>query len=76
MRYAGIIYDDTAAAPGLSLTLFTQGCRFRCKGCHNADMWDYDGGYEFTEETVEKNFRRFRLKMVLLEIYVSWAENL
>lgn len=54
MRYAGIIYDDTAAAPGLSLSLYTQGCPFHCKGCHNANMWDYEGGYEYTNETAEK----------------------
>lgn len=54
MRYAGIIYDDTAAAPGLCLSFYTQGCPLRCEGCHNPQTWDEEGGYEFTPETLEK----------------------
>ncbi len=53
MRYAGIIYDDTAAAPGLCLSFYTQGCDLHCPGCHNPGTWDFDGGYEFTPDTME-----------------------
>lgn len=52
MRYAGIIYNDFAAAPGVSLSFFTQGCPFHCKGCHNPETWDFDGGKEFTTDTL------------------------
>lgn len=54
MRYAGIIYDDTTAAPGLCLTFFTQGCPIHCPGCHNPETWDPDGGHEFTAETLTR----------------------
>ena len=54
MRYAGIIYDDFAAAPGVSLTLFMQGCPHHCKGCHNPETWDFDGGQEVPFDIVEK----------------------
>lgn len=47
MRYAGIIYNDFSAAPGVSLSFFTQGCSMHCKGCHNPETWDFDGGKEF-----------------------------
>jgi anaerobic ribonucleoside-triphosphate reductase activating protein len=50
MRYAGINYNDFSAAPGVSVTLFTQGCPHRCKGCHNPETWDYNGGKEFTPD--------------------------
>lgn len=53
MRYAGIIYDDTAAAPGLCLSFYTQGCPIHCPGCHNPGTWDPDGGHEFTAETID-----------------------
>jgi len=53
MRYAGIIYDDTAAAPGLCLSFYTQGCDFHCPGCHNPETWDFEGGLEFTSETMD-----------------------
>lgn len=52
MRYAGIIYNDFAAASGVCLTFFTQGCPHRCKGCQNQEAWDFDGGREFTYDTL------------------------
>ena len=51
MRYAGIIKNDTSAGDGICVTLFVQGCHRRCKGCHNQEAWDFDGGFEYTEET-------------------------
>ena len=53
MRYAGIIYNDFAAAPGVCLSFFTQGCRRACFNCHNQETWDFNGGHEFTEETLK-----------------------
>lgn len=47
MRYAGIIKNDFAAAPGVCLTFFVQGCPIRCPGCHNQETWDFNGGKEF-----------------------------
>lgn len=32
MKYAGIIKNDFAAAPGASLSFFTQGCPHNVKG--------------------------------------------
>ena len=52
MRYSGIIFNDTSAAPGICLTFFTQGCPHRCSGCHNPETWSYDGGLEFTSDTL------------------------
>lgn len=52
MQYSGIIYNDFSAAPGVSLSFFTQGCPHRCKGCQNPETWSYDGGKEFTTETL------------------------
>lgn len=52
MKYAGIIYNDFSAAPGVCLSFFTQGCPHRCQGCHNPETWEFDGGREFTNETL------------------------
>ena len=53
MKYAGIIYNDMCAAPGISVTLFTQGCPHHCEGCHNPETWDFNGGKEFTPEVLK-----------------------
>ena len=54
MRYAGLIKNDIAAAPGLCVTFFTQGCPHKCPGCHNPETWDFDGGLEFRPELIEE----------------------
>ena len=54
MRYSGIIYNDFTAAPGVSVTFFTQGCPHQCPGCHNPETWDFDGGKEFTPDLIDK----------------------
>lgn len=54
MKYAGINYNDMCAAPGVSVTLFTQGCPHHCEGCHNPETWDFDGGKEFTLDVLRK----------------------
>lgn len=48
MRYSGLIRNDLVAAPGVSVSFFTQGCPHRCKGCHNPETWDFEKGKEFT----------------------------
>ena len=54
MRYAGLLRNDLAAAPGVSVTFFTQGCPHRCQGCHNPETWDFDGGKEFTYDVLNE----------------------
>jgi anaerobic ribonucleoside-triphosphate reductase activating protein len=53
MKYAGLDLNDMSAAPGVSLTFYTQGCPHRCPGCHNPETWDFNEGYEFTTEVME-----------------------
>ena len=31
-----------------------QGCHFHCKNCFNPETHDFNGGKEFTDETIEK----------------------
>lgn len=54
MRYSGLILNDITAAPGLCVSFFTQGCPHRCKGCHNPETWNFDGGKEFTSGTLNE----------------------
>lgn len=51
MRYAQIKKMDIADGSGVRVGLYTQGCPLKCDGCHNKEQQNYDGGYEYTEET-------------------------
>lgn len=53
-RYAGINYNDFSAAPGVSLTFFTQGCPNRCFNCQNPETWDFDKGKPFEENLINE----------------------
>ena len=53
MRYNTIRQLDIANGPGCRVALFVQGCSFNCPGCFNTVAKDFDGGKEFTEQTME-----------------------
>lgn len=46
-KIAGIYCDDTAAAPGISLSVYFSGCHFHCPGCHNPEAQDFNYGREY-----------------------------
>lgn len=54
MRYAGLIKNDFSAAPGISVSFFTQGCPHHCPGCQNPETWDFDAGKEFAPEVLDE----------------------
>ena len=44
MRIANLIKNDTVNGEGICVSLWVQGCPHHCKGCHNPEQWDFDGG--------------------------------
>lgn len=50
MRIAGINKNDMVNGEGVCVSVFLQGCPFRCKGCHNPETWAFDGGTEIPDE--------------------------
>ena len=54
MRYNKIRKMDIANGPGVRVSIFFQGCAFHCKNCFNPETWDFDGGKEFTDETINR----------------------
>jgi len=55
LKIAGITNDSIVDGPGLRLTVFAQGCPHGCKGCHNPNTHDPEGGYFIDiDEIVEK----------------------
>lgn len=53
MYYATIKPTDVANGPGVRVSLFVSGCTHYCKGCFNAEAWDFHYGEVFTENTEE-----------------------
>lgn len=51
MNYAEIKKLDIANGEGIRVSLFVSGCTHHCKGCFNAETWDFHFGKPFTEET-------------------------
>ena len=54
MRFAGLLKNDLAAAPGMCVTFFVQGCPHKCPGCHNPETWNFEGGQEFYPELIQE----------------------
>lgn len=53
MKYAGLIKNDLANAPGVCVSFFVQGCPHHCPGCFNKETWNFNKGKEFTQETLD-----------------------
>lgn len=54
MNYATVKTHDVANGPGVRVSLFVSGCTHRCKGCFNAEAWDFDYGEPFTKEVEDE----------------------
>ena len=50
MNYGEIKKTDIANGEGVRVSLFVSGCTHHCKGCFNAETWDFNFGKEFTDE--------------------------
>lgn len=63
VRLSTINKNDFINGEGVSVSLWMQGCPHRCPGCHNPELWNYNGG-------VEKSINE-----VLKEIYAAISAN-
>lgn len=55
LRIAGTVNDSIVDGTGIRFTIFTQGCPHRCRGCHNPETHDFNGGKVIdTAELLEK----------------------
>ena len=52
LRLAGIVRESITDGPGIRFTIFCQGCPHSCKGCHNMQTWDFNGGKNVSEEKI------------------------
>lgn len=54
MNYAELKPYDVANGIGIRVSLFVSGCTHHCKGCFNADTWDFNYGKPFTDEVIDE----------------------
>lgn len=64
MRYAQIDPCEIVNGNGVGVSLYTQGCPIRCKGCFNPETWDFNGGEEWTFEKEEEILRLLEPKEI------------
>ena len=46
LKIAGVVAESIVDGPGIRYTIFTQGCPFHCKGCHNPQSQPLKGGMD------------------------------
>lgn len=54
MNYAKIKPVDVANGEGVRVSLFVSGCSHHCKGCFNAELWNYNAGKPFDMDAIRE----------------------
>lgn len=55
MKIAAIQYNDITNGEGICVSLWMQGCPHKCKGCHNPETWDFQGGREIDRQELMRD---------------------
>lgn len=76
MKYAKIKFNDTANCPGVGVSFFTQGCPHHCINCFNPETWDFNGGKEFTPETLSSIIQALQANGVHRDLNILGGEPL
>lgn len=53
-RLSGYKKCDLLNGDGVCVSVWFQGCNFRCKGCHNPQTWSMNDGEEFTHTKIDE----------------------
>ncbi|SHH47308.1 anaerobic ribonucleoside-triphosphate reductase activating protein [Tepidibacter thalassicus] len=59
---ASLTIDSIVDGPGLRTVIWTQGCKHKCKGCHNPSTHDFNGGFEVEVEDIINKIKKLKLQ--------------
>lgn len=65
MYIARILYPVQVLGPGKRVGVWFVGCKHKCKGCSNPELWNIDEKYYVTIEQVEKLIRNVAKENVI-----------
>ena len=75
-KIAGIYWDDTAAAPGISLSVYFSGCHFHCPGCHNPEAQDFNYGRDYDLDVRQEIMQKLNKNGVMRTLSILGGEPL
>ena len=76
MRLAGLKLNDCVDGEGISVSLWTQGCPHRCKGCFNGETWSFEDGKEFEESNLDYMLENINKNNVERDLSILGGEPL
>lgn len=76
MKFSKIKDNDIANGLGVNMSLWTQGCPHHCKGCFNAETWDFESGEEFKDENLEYILKNINKNNVQRDLSILGGEPL
>ena len=75
-KIAGIYWDDTAAAPGISRSVYFSGCHFHCPGCHNPEAQDFNYGRDYNLDVRQEIMQKLNKNGVMRTLSILGGEPL
>lgn len=75
IRYGQIRSMDISNGYGIGVSIFFSGCDWGCKDCFNSELWDYNYGKEFNQETI-KTIRILMNKPYITRLSVLGGDGL
>lgn len=75
-RYNTIIKNDVANGEGIRVSFFVQGCPHHCSNCFNKETWDFDKGYEYTDDIKWEIIRAINANGIMRNFSVLGGEPL
>ena len=75
MRYASIDNYDIANGQMNGVSIYVQGCHFRCPNCFNPETHDFNGGKEWNKEAQE-DFLKLAARPYIKRISILGGEPL